>query len=99
MVSLIAVVGVAYAFWTKTPLRVGALGAGALLATPFAFEYDLVILALPLLLIGAQRRPEDTPLLVIGWLAPLALTGLAHVVPVQLTPVLLLWVLWRCARG
>lgn len=98
-VSLLAVTGVAYAFWKKTPLRVGALGAGALLATPFAFEYDLVILALPLLLIGAQRRAEDTPLLVIGWLTPLALTGLAHLVPVQLTPALLLWVLWRCARG
>ncbi len=98
-VSLVAVAGVAWAFHRRLPLRVGALATGALLATPFAFEYDLVILALPLLLIGRQREPRDAPLLVVAWLAPLALPGLAHLLPLQLTPVLLLAVLWRCLQA
>ena len=99
VVSLVAVGAVALAFARRGRLRVGALAAGALLATPFAFEYDLVILALPLLLIGAERRREDAPLLLVAWLTPLALPGLAHLLPVQLTPLVLGWVLWRCTAG
>ncbi len=98
-VSLLAVGGVALAFARRSRLRAGALAAGALLATPFAFEYDLVILALPLLLIGRERRREDAPLLIVAWLTPLALPFLAHLLPVQLTPLVLGWVLWRCSSG
>jgi alpha-1,2-mannosyltransferase len=90
---------VCWAFWKRAPLRAGALAAGALLTTPFSFEYDLVIMALPLLLIGREREPADTPLLVIGWVTPLAFPGLAHLVPVQLTPLVLMWILWRCTRS
>src|SRR6202034_2009165 len=67
-VSLAAAVLVAIVWWSKAAydLRAAALGVGVLLATPYLYTYDLVVLAVPiafLLRLGDARGylPKDSP--------------------------------------
>jgi hypothetical protein len=90
-------------------LRSAGLVLGILLATPYAFPYDLAILALPLAWLAWEGythgwSPGEPELLFIGWLTPLlAMTfnfiGLHFFTPVMLW--VLLFLVWRrsCPRG
>lgn len=83
--------------------RGAALALGLPLATPYAFDYDLVVLVLPLawlLLgkIGERFRPSDDLLLAVAWSAPalfwvIALAGGPPLMPLLLAALLLL--VWR----
>jgi alpha-1,2-mannosyltransferase len=91
------------------PLRSAALVLGILLATPYAFPYDLAILALPLAWLAWEGythgwSPGEPELLFIGWLTPLlAMTfnfiGLHFFTPAMLW--VLFFLVWRrsCSRG
>jgi hypothetical protein len=76
-----AIVAVVWYKDTPFPLRASVLVLGILLATPYGFPYDLVLLALPLAWMGweeytkgwVDREPE---FLFFGWLSPIIIMGL-----------------------
>jgi hypothetical protein len=77
VVMLAALAGVAWVWSKKTSLanRGAVLVLGTLLFTPYAFVYDLAILALPLAWLWEEgrrhgRRPGELLLLLLGWLIP-----------------------------
>jgi hypothetical protein len=103
-------VGVAAAvFWvwrqeTSLTWQASALVLGILLFTPYAFPYDLAILALPLAWLGWEGFTQGCPpaeqvLLLLGWLLPLLAPSLS-LIGVQLAPLILIGlfvlVLTRC---
>jgi len=74
-------------------IRASALVVGALLFTPYAFPYDLAILALPLAWLGWEGftqgwLPPEPAVLGLGWLAPL-IAPLLGIIKFQLTPLIL----------
>jgi hypothetical protein len=76
-------------------LRVALLAVALLLISPYCFDYDLVVLALPigLLALDGMREgwmPGMRTMLVVAWFTPLALPGLAEQMPLQLMPIVLL---------
>lgn len=75
------------------------LCAGALLATPFALHYDLLILAFPLcLLVARGYAPWERSIAAAAFVAPLLSLSLAHLLNVPPTPIVLaalVWALWR----
>lgn len=96
----LAAVGAAFALvfaWARPlsePARVAVLAGAIFLLTPFAFDYDTALLALPALWLGRDwLRPEggrrgEGVLVVALWLAPIALPAVAYLTHVQLGPVL-----------
>ncbi|HEY9072774.1 MAG TPA: glycosyltransferase family 87 protein, partial [Desulfobaccales bacterium] len=77
VVMLAVAAGVAWVWSKKTSLasRGAVLVLGTLLFTPYAFIYDLAILALPLAWLWEDgrrhgRRPGELLLLLFGWLMP-----------------------------
>ena len=77
VVALGAVAGVAWAWWHRVPfnLRAALLVAAILLTTPYAYEYDQVILLLSIawLILEAQREPLkhfEIAAMVLVWLLP-----------------------------
>jgi hypothetical protein len=87
-------------------LKYAGLCFGILLAAPFAFNYDLVIMGLGLLYLGLECqatgwRRWDAEVLLLGWVAPMALIMLAALSGVVLMPValgVLMLVVWRRSR-
>lgn len=83
--------------------RVLSVVGAVFLVTPFGFDYDLALLALPALALGravldGEERPGDRPLIAVLWLAPLILPAIGTLSGVQLGPVLWVWLLavaWR----
>ena len=80
VVMLAVAAGVAWV-WRKPAAPLASRGAvlilGALLFTPYEFDYDLAILALPLGWLWEEGRrrgrlPGELLLLLLGWLAPVA---------------------------
>jgi len=91
VLALAAAAGVAWAWWRAVPLRLAAavLVSGALVATPYVFDYDLVLLAVPIALLardGCEQGwlPGDREVLVAAWLMPLLSPVIAHASGVQL---------------
>ncbi len=77
VVALGAVAGVAWAWWHRVPfnLRAALLVAAILLTTPYAYDYDQVILLLPIawLILEARREPLkhlEIAAMVLVWLLP-----------------------------
>lgn len=73
--------------------QAAALVLGICLFTPYAFSYDLALLALPLAWLGWEGyttgwRPGEPGLLCLGWLLPILASGLA-IIKCQLTPLIL----------
>jgi hypothetical protein len=73
--------------------RAAALVLGTRLFTPYAFAYDLALLALPLAWLGWKGyetgwRPGEPALLCLGWLLPF-LAPILAIIRCQLTPVVL----------
>jgi hypothetical protein len=76
-------------------LRSALLAVALLLISPYGFDYDLVILAVPILLLLADGMrngwmPGMRTMLAAVWVMPLALPGLAEHSPFQLMPLVLL---------
>lgn len=89
---------VAAVFWVwrqERPfaVRASVLVLGILLFTPYAFSYDLCIMAMPLAWLGWEGYtkgwlPGEQPLLLLGWLIPLLIPALGKI-HLQLTPLVL----------
>ncbi|MCB9761096.1 MAG: DUF2029 domain-containing protein [Alphaproteobacteria bacterium] len=82
-------------------LRAAGLTLAVLLATPFAFEYDLAILAFPLALLGvagarAGWQRGDVAALIAGYALPFLAPALAGLTRLQVGP-LVLAALLACA--
>ena len=74
-----------------TRLRAAALGAAALLVTPYLRVYDLAVAALPLASLaspapGRKPSPAENALVIAAWLAPAILLFTAS--PIQVAPVI-----------
>ena len=74
-----------------------------MLATPFAFDYDLAVLAVPVAFLGAEGlrtgfRPGEIELMVCAWVAPLAAPAIAEWTHVSLMPALLVALVVVAAR-
>lgn len=88
---------VAWAWWRNVPPHLAAalLAAGSLLVTPYVFDYDLVLLAVPLALIAREGLRHgwlagEREVLVIAWLTPLLAPVIAHATGFQPGPLALL---------
>jgi hypothetical protein len=87
-------------------LKGAALCLGTLLITPFALDYDLMLLAPALALAVAQGRshgfaPFTLSLLTLLWAMPLLGRPVASITPILLTPLAisaLLTIIWRRAQ-
>lgn len=89
--ALVVATGVAWAWSRAIPPRLAAavLVSGALVATPYVFDYDLVLLAVPIALLardGSENGwlPGDREVLVAAWLVPLLSPVIAHASGIQL---------------
>lgn len=80
VIMLVALAGVAWV-WRSKQVAISSRGAvlvlGTLLFTPYAFVYDLAVLALPLAWLWEEGRlngrlPGELLLLLFGWLLPIA---------------------------
>jgi alpha-1,2-mannosyltransferase len=74
--------------------RASVLVLGILLFTPFAFDYDLTLLALPLAWLAWEGYTEGWParmqgLLFLGWLMPIIAPLLAKLTHLQVGPMIL----------
>jgi len=84
---------------TSFSLQASSLCISALLFTPYAFSYDLAILALPIAWLSWEAyrdnwaAREKLPL-VIGWLLPLISPVVGVRTGVPITPMILLWLLY-----
>ncbi len=109
--SLQAIVGLAVAALTIQAWRRGgsleprlALAvAGTTLVIPALYDYDLVLLAIPIAILaadglGAGWMPGMRTLLAIAWLAPMIGTSLARYAHMPLMPLVLLALFWACWR-
>lgn len=109
IVGLAALVAVCGLWLRRAPfgLRASALAAAVPLATPYAFDYDLVVLALAvgwLARAGLAEgwRPGEIAVLSLAWLAPAAFWIVAHVGGPPLMPIVLIALLaaiWQRARA
>src|SRR4029450_1081994 len=73
--------------------------AATILASPYLFFYDMVILTVPLLFLAERRAP--IPILSVLWLAPIASIAMIPG-PINVSPLLsiaVLMLLWRRFRG
>jgi alpha-1,2-mannosyltransferase len=101
LVMALSAGAVIWTWWQKTEmaLRVSVLTLGTLLFTPYGSEYELVRLAIPLAWIGwAGCRAGWTRgakiFLILGWITPFISRFLAEGQVVQITPLILLVLLY-----
>ncbi len=87
----------------KFELHAAALATGALLATPYIMDYDLVVLALPIAWIAIEGRrsgflPWEKSLLAFVYLLPLFARALAGHAMIPIAPLAMLLLLADIAR-
>lgn len=80
------------------PAKAAVLVTATLIATPYAFDYDLTLIGLAVAWLawdGVQRGflPREKPVLLAAWLAPAVATPVASAIGLQLGPVILVWLL------
>jgi hypothetical protein len=78
-----------------TPLAAALLMAGAPLVSPYVFDYDLALLAVPIAILawdGVMRgwHPGDREILVLAFFTPALVSLIYHAVAVQIGPLCLL---------
>jgi Glycosyltransferase family 87 len=90
-VSVAATVG--WVWWRKPSLalRAAVLVSGALLVTPYLFNYDYALLAVPLALLGMDGYVRgwlsyERAVLATAWAMPLIASGIAVATTVQIGP-------------
>jgi hypothetical protein len=94
-----AAVGVLWARGAPLASRASGLACAAVLATPFAFDYDLALLAVPIAFLGWEGwrngwRRGERALLVAAWTAPLAAPAIAEATRISPAPLLLAALVW-----
>ncbi len=96
---------VALVWWRRPPLplRAATLVAGTLAATPYLFDYDFTLLAIPIALIAMDGylrgwMAGERPVLVAAWVMPLVSTGIAESIDVQVGPACVLALFFIAAR-
>jgi hypothetical protein len=92
---LVVAAGVFYVWQGRISFarQASTLVLGTFLFTPYAFSYDLAMLALPLAWLGwegynAGWLPGEPALLCLGWLLPF-ITSVMALIKCQLTPLIL----------
>ncbi|HLF76188.1 MAG TPA: glycosyltransferase family 87 protein [Dehalococcoidia bacterium] len=100
--AVAGVVGWLWWSWAAPALRNSALCLGVLLATPYAFDYDLVIMGLALLWLGLECsatgwRSWERELLAVAWVSPVLAPLIARLY-VSLEPLLLVALLAMIVR-
>jgi len=92
-----------YAWWRRggLELRVALVVSGTALAVPALYDYDLVVLAIPMAILAedgirAGWMPGLRTLLVIVWLMPMIGSSLARYAHLPLMPLVLLALFWAC---
>jgi hypothetical protein len=110
IVVSLAVLVTIFWLWSRPtipfPAKAAGLAIGCLLFTPYVYDYDLVILAIPIAIMAKEMAFHGTDVygkgcLVIAWLAPLLLPIIAAAIKVQLGPIVLglfLYIVLRTAR-
>jgi hypothetical protein len=93
-VTALVLAAVAWASWRRRfgPPLAALILAGAPLATPFVFDYDLVLLAFPLIWLAAAGRflPWDKFVLALAFIAPVFARPLAIEVGIPIMPPILI---------
>ena len=87
----------------STPVRSAVLVLSILLFTPYAFDYDLALLALPLAWLGWEEhtqgwRPAMAIFLILSWLTPLFFQVLAASTGLPVCPLILVALLFLALR-
>lgn len=105
IVTLSAVIAVVWIWSRKVifPLKASALALAILLATPYAFEYDLAILSLPLAWLAWEGFSTgwlqgEKAILLLGWLIPIVAPMVASRTGFQTAPLVLGALLWVVVR-
>lgn len=100
-IALGVAVTVGMLWWRRapTPLAGAVLACGALIATPFAYDYDLILLAIPIAAMAwhgvrtGDWLPGERPVLLLAWTLPLWTFAGLFLVPAAgiqpMTPMLL----------
>jgi hypothetical protein len=104
--TMLAVAGLIVWVWRREsppPLRNAMLVLGILLFPPHGYVYDLAILALPMAWLGWEGctkgwRPGEKTLLFLAWISPVAMPLLAQATYVQLTPLVLMGLIFLVLR-
>ncbi|RJR33843.1 MAG: DUF2029 domain-containing protein [Deltaproteobacteria bacterium] len=104
--TMLAVVGLVAWTWRRespSPLRNAMLVLGILMFSPHGYVYDLAILALPMAWLGWEGYtkgwlPGERVLLFLAWISPVALIWLAQATGVQLTPLVLMGLIFLVFR-
>ncbi len=105
MVTLGAIITVFWV-WSSSatfPLKAATLTLAVLLATPYAFEYDLAILALPLAWLVWEGLTSgwlagEQSLILLGWTIPMLAPIVARKVGLQIAPFVFGALLWATVR-
>ncbi|MGA9755702.1 MAG: glycosyltransferase family 87 protein, partial [Desulfobaccales bacterium] len=100
--AMAAMVGVVIWTWSRREamaIRVSVLVIGSLLFTPYASEYELVRLAIPAAWIGWEGYQKgwlvnDKIFLILAWITPLLSRVLAYENMLQITPLILVVLLY-----
>jgi alpha-1,2-mannosyltransferase len=100
--AMAAVVGVVIWTWSRRgpmAIRVSALVIGSLLFTPYASEYELIRLSIPAAWIGWEGYHNgwlynDKKFVILAWITPLLSRLMAYENMVQLTPLILVSLLF-----
>ena len=100
-----AVIIVAWVWYKEAPLyiRGSALISGILLFTPYAYYYDLSLLALPLAWLGWECfrggwKLMEKSILIIIWLLPIIAPAIAIALGLQISPILIAFLLFVTLR-
>jgi len=103
-IAAILVAAVVLRLWRQDDIRLqgAVLCIGALLATPFALDYDLMLLAPAILLLAGRAEtmpiPTNATLLFVLALMPLFARSAAHLLLLPLASWTLIWAFWATAK-
>jgi hypothetical protein len=96
--GVVTVLATAVVFWVwrqkaSYAIRSSVLILGTLLATPYAFDYDLFILSLPIAWVGWEQdhsgwKAQEKFILLISWLSPFIVPTLAKATGFQIGPII-----------